>query len=323
MSETTNLPSGESDSARPSISIDDAADLEIYDPEEDNVEPEPAQQSEIETDEAEPSQEAEETPSEDDEGAEAEDEGAEDAANPEPKDDVTVTVNGEQVALSDLKAGYMKEKDYRHKTTEVANQRKGLEAMSARVQTSVNAIAEFLINQIPAEPDPQLAMTDPAQFVQAKAMHEAAMAQVNALLSQAGEVKTVANTLTSEQRRELLLSENARLAEEFPQTATDEGRQKFFNVAVKAAKDLGYSDDEIAKVVDHRTFALAYYADIGMRAEKAREKAKQKVTNVPPVAPQKARPHGGNQAAASRNRDAMKRLARSGSLDDALSIDFD
>jgi hypothetical protein len=164
--ETTNLPLGESDSSRPSISLDDAADIDFYDPSEDNEEAEQEQQSEIETDEAEDSQEADETTAEDDDQTEDEEEGtADEADKPEPSDDVTVTVNGEKVPLSDLKAGYMRQADYSRKTQEVANSRKSLDALSARVTASVDAIADFLSKQIPEAHDPSLAMTYPGVFV--------------------------------------------------------------------------------------------------------------------------------------------------------------
>src|SRR5690606_10445243 len=121
------------------------------------------------------------------------------------------------------------------KTQEVAEKRKGLEALSARVNQTVEAVADFLIKQIPPAPDPQLAMTDPNRFVQMKAMHEAATAQVSALLEQAGQVKQVEQALTNEQKRELLTQENAKLVERFPITATKEGHAKFFETASAAA----------------------------------------------------------------------------------------
>lgn len=319
--ESDNLPSGGIDTAQP-LTLDQAADVDFYDPSEDNEETEQERQSEVETDEAD-SQEADENPSEEDDTSEAEDEGAEDeAANPEPKDDVTVTVNGESIALSELKAGYMKEKDYRNKTMALAEKGKNLDALTARVTASVDAIADFLSKQIPEAPDPSLAMTNPGEFVQKKAMHDAAMAQVNAILSQAGQIKDVANRLTQEQRSELLQSENAKLAEAFPQTATQEGRKKFFDTTVNAARELGWSEDEIKTVTDHRMFKLAHYAALGLQAEKAKTKAKAKVENKPPVAPQKRQP-GANAAQTAKNRDAMKRLARTGSIEDAMSIDFE
>lgn len=320
--ESDNLPSGGTDTAQ-SLSLDDAANIDFYDPSEDTEEADQDQQSEEVTDEADDSQEADETTAEEDDETEGEDEGtADEADKPEPSDDVTVTVNGEKVGLADLKAGYMRQADYSRKTQEVANSRRDLEALSARVSNSVNAIADFLSKQIPEAPDPSLAMTNPNEFVQRKAMHEAAMAQVNAILSQAGEVKDVANTLTAEQRQNLLREENAKLAEAFPQTATADGRQKFFETAASAAAEMGWSKDEIGQVTDHRMFKLAHYAALGLAAEKARAKAKQKVQNVPPVTPQK-RPQGANAAKVAKNREAMKRLARTGSIEDAMSVDFD
>lgn len=328
-SESTNPAASAtgSDSAHP-LNIDEAMKLDFHDPDEDTVEGEDDPQSKIGKDEAEDGQSSDEIEAAEGDEQEVEATGEEETGEdepesaPEPADDVHVTVNGERLALSELKSGYLRQADYSRKTQHVAETRKGLEALSARVNRSVEAIADFLVKQIPQAPDPQLAMTNPGEFVQKKALHEASVAQVNAILSQAGEVADVANTLTTEQRKEHLQAENARLAEAFPTTATDEGRKTFFDAASVAARELGYSDEEIGQVVDHRMFALAHYAAIGMKAEKAREKAKAKVVNAPPVAPQKQR-QSANQAASRRNQEAMKRLARTGSMQDALLVDFE
>ena len=77
--------------------------------------------------------------------------------------------------------------------------------------------------------------------------------------------------------------------------------------------------DELSGVTDHRMFALAHWANEGMKAAKAREAAKAKVANVPPSAPRKP----GQPAQASRNTDAMRKLARSGSIRDAVKVDWE
>lgn len=322
---TTPVQTG-SDSVRPSITLEDAASIDFYDPadEQETVEGEAEQHSDDEQDEAAEGQESDDieaSESADDVEAEAGEEDA-DASTPEPDDAATITVNGQKLTLGELKKGYFREADYTRQKQVVSQKEKDLEALSARVSRSVDAIADYLIKQIPAAPDPQLAMTNPAAFVQQKAMHEAASQQVYDLLKEAGEPQEVAKELTAKQRTELLASEDAKLAALFPATTTEQGRKDFFTTAASAARDLGYSEDEIRTVTDHRMFALAHYARIGMQAEAAKAKAAKKVATVPPVAPQK-RQQGANQAAARRSQEAMKRLARTGSIADAMAIDFD
>ena len=322
--ETTNSEASASESALShALTLDEAADLDIHDPDEDNVETDEEQVSDEASDEVETDQEAEDPdPAEDDDETEDEDEGtAEEADKPEPEDGVTVTVNGEKITLSDLKAGYMRQADYSRKTQTIANEKRDLEALSARVTGSVNAIAEFLAKQIPEAPDPSLAMTNPGEYVQKQALHNQAVQQVQALLQQAENVKDVGNKLTDKQRAALLEEENAKLTEAFPVIATNEGRKKFFDNVSVAAHELGFSDKDLNSVTDHRLFKLAHYAALGLRAERAQAKAKQKAEGKPPVAPQKRQQQGVNRQA--KNRDAMKRLARTGSIEDALLVDFD
>jgi len=321
MTETTNSPAPASESAlsRP-LTLDDAMEIDFAEPEEANVEEETATQSDETPGEAEQGQETEEIEAAE-ENAEEGEAGSEEP-KPEPTDDVHVTVDGKSVPLSEVKLGYMRQADYSRKTQEVASRRKDLEAKVARVDASVNAVAQFLAQQIPAAPDPQLALTNPGEYVAKEAQHKAALAQINTLLTQAAEVKEVTKALTQEQRSELIAAENAKLHEAFPQTRTDEGRKSFFETAAATAKALGYSDEEIGQAMDHRLFALAHYAAKGMQAERAQQKAKEKVQNAPPVAPQKARPQSPSQATARRNQEAIKRLAKTGSIDDALNIDW-
>lgn len=328
MSEAATTPAGlsGSDSVQPSISLEDAADIDFYDPGEEDqetVEGAEEQHSDVETDEAE-GQETDDIEASEggDDVEESDGEGEAEASTPEPDDSATITVDGQTLTIGELKKGYFREADYTRQKQQVSQKERDLEALTARVTTSVNAIAEFLSKQIPDAPDASLAMTDPGRYVREKAQHEAAMVQINAILEQANAPKEVAEKLTAEQRKTLLAEENAKLVEAFPQTATEEGRKKFFETAAGVARELGYSDAEIGEVIDHRMFKLAHYAALGMQAEKARAKAAKKVENKPPVAPQKRQP-GANAAKAAKNREAMKRLSRTGSIADAMAIDFD
>jgi hypothetical protein len=323
--EATNSAPAESDSAHLATDIDTLAKLDFDDPgEEEQQDNEEAETSgtddNSETGEGEEAQETAETDTTDEAASDETEESGKDQPSG-VKDDVIVDVQGEKLPLSELRSGYMRDRDYRHKTQAIANQRRDLEGLTQRVTDSVNAIADLLVAQAPKAPDPSLAMTDPGRYVQEKALHDAAMANINAIIEKANAPKEVANTLTQEQRAEQLRSEDAKLREAFPQTKDPKGREKFFNDAMSAAVELGYSADEIKGVSDHRLFALAHYARLGLAAEKAKAKATQKVANVPPMAQQKRQ--SPVNAKAKANQDAMRKLAKTGSMADAMAIDFD
>jgi len=312
-----------SDSANLATDLDNPANLNFAEAEEDQPNEEVEESGtddNSETDEGEQAQEAADT---DEPAGETEETDEAKADTPAAPDDSVVVAlpGGDKVALSELKSGYMRDRDYRHKTQELGTKRRDLEALTSRVTESVNAIADLLISQAPKAPDPSLAMTDPTRYVQETAIHNAAMAQINAVVEKATAPKEVANKLTDEQRSEYLQSENAKLAEAFPQTAKPETRKKFFDDAMSAASELGYTAEEIQKASDHRLFKLAHYARIGLAAEKAKAKATQKVANVPAMTPNKRQAPNGSKARA--NQDAMKRLAKTGSIHDAMGIDFD
>lgn len=237
-------------------------------------------------------------------------------------DETLVTLKGgEQVPVKELKLGYMRERDYRLKTQETANKGRELETLSNRVANTAHVFANFLAEQLPQEPSHALAIQDPASYTRQKAIFDNAMSRVNQILAMGAEPQQVVQQLTKEQKDAKLKEEDEALVKAFPQTATDEGREKFFEEAFDTARQLGFTDEEMAEIPDHRYFKLAHYARLGLAAEKAKKKALEKVNNAPPAVPQgKAQGQGGQQV--RKNADAMARLSRTGSLKDAMAIDF-
>jgi hypothetical protein len=312
----------ESQSVEPSTDLNNPSNLNFVDSddEEQNNPEEGTEGIESETDEAdEEGQESDDSEEQDDEAAAAE-------VKPDAKakeDNVLVTLKGgDQVPLEELKNGYMRDRDYRHKTQEIANKGRSLDEMTTRVNRTIETFADYLAKQLPDEPQTTLAIQNPAEYTRQKAMYDAAMANVQGLIRMANEPKDVRNTLTSQQQSELIASENAKLAEAFPQTTKAEGREKFFTEAFDTARDLGFSDEEMKNLMDHRYFKLAYYARKGIEAEQAKTKVMAKVNNAPPAVPN-GKSNGQASQKARGNQDAMKRLSKTGSIKDAMSIDFD
>lgn len=293
--ETDTALSGATDNVNPTEN-DNAPEWDYFDPDEQDTEETQAPDA---TDEAAP----------------------EEVETEEPAQEAPALVklpDGTEASLEEVTKGYLRQADYTRKSQELAQTRKAVETDLQRIEGITNAFIDHLSSMVPAQPDPALALRDPNAYVRQKAQYDAAIAQVQKLIEVGSQPKQIMDGMNSQQRQERLAEENRRLSERFPETATPEGRSKFFNAAAAAANELGFSTDELGGVTDHRLFVLAHWAKVGMDAAKARQTAKAKVAAAP-TAPRKP----GAPVQVARNADAMKRLARSGSIKDALKVDWD
>lgn len=323
---TTNPTYGSDSAMDPSTDIDNPDNLNFAEPgeEDDQANQEPSQDGIAgETDET-----AQDAGQETDAPANDEDEGnaeeADETAAANTADETVITLKGgEQVPLKELKLGYMRERDYRVKTSEIANRGRSLEQMTTSVQQTAHAIADFLAQQMPEEPPRTLAMQNPAEYTRQKAIYDSALAQVSQIIDLGKQPQQVNQALTTQQQKDTLERENAALEDAFPTIANNpKAREKFFQGAFSAARDLGFSDQEMQGNTDHRMFKLAHYARLGLAAERAKETALAKVNNAPAVVA-KPKASGPGVAQVRKNQDAMKRLSSSGSIKDALQVDFD
>lgn len=295
--ETDTFPSGETDNVTPTEN-DNAPEWDYFDPDEDQ-----------DTEEA-------QAPDATDEAAPEEVEPEEEAPTESPV--VVKLPDGTELPVEEVAKGYLRQQDYTRKSQELAQTRKAMETELQRIEGITNAFIDHLSSMVPAQPDPALALRDPNAYVRQKAQYDAAIAQVQKLIEVGSQPKQIMDGMTAQQRQERLADENRRLTERFPETATPEGRTKFFNAAAAAANELGFTTEELGSVSDHRLFVLAHWAKVGMDAAKARQVAKAKVAAAP-TAPRKP----GAPVQVAKNADAMKRLARSGSIKDALKVDWD
>lgn len=291
-----------------------APDWDFFDPDEDTEETAETEATDDDGTETDDDPEATEAKT-DDEAEEGEEEGEEQESEPEYFD----LPDGTKVERDEVVKGYLRQSDYTRKSTEVAEYRKSIEAESSRIQGITETFVEHLSKLVPQAPDPELALTDPNAYTRQKAQHEAAVAQVQKLIEVGEQAKEAGEALSEADRQKTLAEENRKLAEKFPATTNPKGRDAFFSGAAEAAKELGFSMEELGQVSDHRMFALAHWANEGMKAAKARDTAKQKAAKAPPATPTKP----GQPKKQNRNAEAMRKLARSGSIRDALAVDFD
>lgn len=267
-------------------------------------------------DDTDPDEEPQEADSEPEEGSAEAPEESEDEAD-------ILLDDGDKVSLKELKAGYLRQRDYTHKTTETANDRKAVEARKAQlderttvVETAIQNFSTYLQSLIPPEPPLHLAQTNPNAYVEQMALRSNALQELGRVLELKQEVDAHRQAVTDAETRAYRASEDASLIRAMPYLA-DPVKRAAFDVQVKStAKSLGFSDDEIASTADHRVLKLVHLAGLGLKAEENRRNASRRVETPKEAKPKAAVPVNVD------NRKAMHRLSKTGSIKDAMNVDF-
>lgn len=170
------------------------------------------------------------------------------------------------------------------------------------------ALASFMADRMPPEPDASLAYTNPGAYVAQEAVHQNAARAVAHIVEQGQEAKQAVANYSAIRDEQILISENARLLSYFPDAGHGEERVQFFDRVFDVAAYCGYSVNDVMAVKDHRLFVLADLAADGLAK---RQDAPRETSRSTPR--KRRRSHN----------TAMERLSQTGTLADALQVDFD
>lgn len=227
-------------------------------------------------------------------------------------------VNGEKVSGAELKAGYMKDADYRQKTAQAAQLRRDaeqkLEYVNRELSEKANrldVLANVLYKEIAGDQAQlaELVESDPAEYL--RRSHY--LAQRNQLLQQAlAEREAVSKVQAQTEQKQLaeyIQNEQALLVEALPEwrdkkVAEAEGREIAEYLLSK-----GYESKELSELYDHRALVLARKAMLYDKRASLKPAPVQKGASIAPGAPQakqtntKAREQLVNRAAKSRSTD--------------------
>lgn len=294
--------------------LDDAAaalkDMEEGPDEEEPTEPEEPEETEADEDEAE-----EETDDGDEEESEA-------------GDAVVTLPDGETMTVSELmelRGNGLRQADYTAKTTELAQQRKALEAERGQyaerlqfAETAMQNLAGYLEGLIPPEPSLQLAQSDPSSYQYQRALRESAIGELQKLVQMKGGIDQHKGQASEADQHRYREAEQAKLVKAMPHLSDPLKRTAFDQAVKETAIEFGFSEQEAAGVADARVLQLVHYARLGKRAEHNRNNAKKRVET-----PKQGKAKPAQQTASDqRNREAMRRLSKTGSYEDALKVDF-
>lgn len=167
---------------------------------------------------------------------------------------------GDEVTLDELKAGYLKDADYRRKTQETAEERKSIRSerefirkAEAEAKEAMEFAVAVLSTMMPKRPTYEDAQTDPIGYMQSVAAYSEAqntLSTIQQRLSKAGEGTKATD---ESERREALTREFEELGKKVPELAKPEAYQKFITRAAQSGADFyGFKPEEIAGITDHR-----------------------------------------------------------------------
>ena len=204
-------------------------------------------------------------------------------------DDAKVTLSdGTVTTVSDLKRNNLFQADYTRKTTELKQEREAFQAERSQVGQVAQSLAQqrdFLLQVaqqvLPKPPERSLMDHDPLGYMQAKAIYDDQMQQVNQLLYQQ---QAENGRLTQEQEAELAEARRAeygRLLEVMPELKDRKVYDQFWNEATDTANHYGFTAEEwSALATDHRLYPamrdLVKYRKASQQAPKVKEAIQQK-----------------------------------------------
>jgi len=315
--------------------------LSLVEPEEETPETEEAQPTEVEESQPEEEDESFEEESEEEEEAEPEGEEAEEESKePDEEDEgalYAVTVNGEEreVSLDELLNGYSRQSDYTRKTQELSQERKQMVSLGQRYNSEVAQIQserqQYMMNlqqiiesatgdlqQFSTVDWASLKESDPIEYVTKKEEFRESQEKIQAIQYQheAARQRHVSEEETL--KKTVVREEHKKLVESMPEWGDPEAQKKLASDIKSYGIEQGFSGEELASLVDHRSVIVLLKALKYDQMQNADVKSK-KIKNKPKVI-RAGKGKSTSDSVKSKRTAQMKRLRGTGHLDDASAL---
>jgi len=305
---------------------------EMLDAEESNDKPEVeneevATEAVEETDEEALEDEVEEE-SEEDEPEDTEEEDESEEVEVEERKTYRVKASGEEkdVTLDELVSGYQKSTDYTQKSQQLAEERKKVESHAQEVQNAMRTreayaqklsqVEQYLVNsQDPSENLEELKENDPIQYAIKVAEQTEANKKINAIRQEQQKVAQEQHHYHLQQQNQVVQNEAKMLSEKVKEFSDPKKAEQIKNDIRSFGKSVGFSDQELSQVYDHRHVLVMQKAMEYDKLQQSKAGVNKKLSNAPKMAKK-----GKKVMNADNYTKQKKRLRSSGSLDDATSV---
>jgi hypothetical protein len=261
----------------------------------------------------------------DDESAEEQSEEGEESEEQEQPQTFTVKVDGKEVdvTLDELQKGYSRTQDYTRKTQQIAEVRKQVEQETQAVRAERQQYAQ-LLGALQAQlqvSEPQVDLErlyheDPIEWVRQKEVLRERQEKAYAIQAEQQRLSYVGQQEQQRAMEEHLESQKDALLAALPEWRDPKKAKAEKALVLESAKSVGFSDDDLKSVYDHRLVLLLRKAAMYDQMVSKRQGIKPVVNNGPrPAKPGAA----GRVSTTTESTRAKQRLAKTGRVDDAAS----
>ena len=261
----------------------------------------------------------------DNESAEEQSEESEESEEQEQPQTFTVKVDGKEVdvTLDELQKGYSRTQDYTRKTQQIAEVRKQVEQETQAVRAERQQYAQ-LLGALQAQlqvSEPQVDLErlyneDPIEWVRQKEVLRERQEKAYAIQAEQQRLSYVGQQEQQRAMEEHLESQKDALLAALPEWKDPKKAKAEKALVLESAKSVGFSDDDLKSVYDHRLVLLLRKAAMYDQMVSKRQGIKPVVNNGPrPAKPGAA----GRVSTTTESTRAKQRLAKTGRVDDAAS----
>ena len=243
----------------------------------------------------------------------------------QPAEVYTVKVDGKEVevTLDELQKGYSRTQDYTRKTQQIAETRKAVEAEAGAIRAEREQYAQLLgalkqqleSTEAPIDMD-RLYNEDPIEWVRQSEVMRQKQDKLAAIQSEQQRLSQLTAQQRAQEMQAHLATQQEALIQAVPEWKDSKKAQAEKALLVEFGKKIGFSDDELKNVYDHRAVIALRKAALYDQMMSKRGQIKPVVNNGPrPAKPSAA----GRVSTTTESTRAKQRLAKSGRVNDAAS----
>ena len=243
----------------------------------------------------------------------------------QPTEVYTVKVDGKEVevTLDELQKGYSRTQDYTRKTQQIAETRKAVDAEASAIRAEREQYAQLLgalqqqleTTEVPIDMD-RLRDEDPIEWVRQSEIRRQKQEKLAAIQFEQQRLSQLTAQQRAQEMNAHLATQQEALIQAVPEWKDSKKAQAEKALLVEFGKKIGFSDDELKNVYDHRAVVALRKAALYDQMMSKRGQIKPVINNGPrPAKPSAA----GRVSTTTESTRAKQRLAKSGRVNDAAS----